>query len=133
MKHWKLDIIGYWVIGAGAKLKRFWNLASGLQIVQKISEKYAPCLYLLLDQVWWVNELWFKRYIQKGTLSHVLILSWRHKFGKSWNGQKYKNLNISKMEHNFLRNKKILNLWVKQRIFRSQYFIAEITFKYYCP
>ena len=36
-----------------------------LHIVQTISEKYRPCLNLSVDKVWWVNELWFKRYIQK--------------------------------------------------------------------
>ena len=44
-----------------AKLKRAWNLAPVLQIVQNISKNYCPCLYLSIDQVWWVNELWFKR------------------------------------------------------------------------
>ena len=43
------------------------------QIVQKIPESYYSCLYLSIGQVWWLNELWFKRYIQKCTLSHVLI------------------------------------------------------------
>ena len=57
-----------------AKFKSSWNLALVLEIIQKISEKYYPCLYLSIDQAWWVNELWFKRYIQKCTLSHVLIL-----------------------------------------------------------
>ena len=33
--------------------------------MQKTLEKYCPFLYLSIDQVWWVNELWFKRYIQK--------------------------------------------------------------------
>ena len=31
-------------------------------------------LYLSNGQVWWLNELWFKRYIQKCMLSHVLKL-----------------------------------------------------------
>ena len=74
MKHWKLDIIGYWELDQVAKLKRAWNLAAVLQIVQKILEKYCPCLYLWIDQVWFVNELWFKRYIQKCALSHGLTL-----------------------------------------------------------
>ena len=34
-----------------AKLKRAWNLAPVLQIVQKIPENYCPCLYLLIGQV----------------------------------------------------------------------------------
>ena len=50
-----------------------WNLAPPLQIVQKIFENYCPCLYLYTDQVLLLNELWFNRYIQKSTLSHVLI------------------------------------------------------------
>ena len=28
-----------------------------------------------IDQGWWVNELWFKRYIQKCFLSHVPIVT----------------------------------------------------------
>ena len=38
-----------------AKLKRAWDLAPVFQIVEKISEKYCPCLYLSIDQVWFVN------------------------------------------------------------------------------
>ena len=45
-----------------------WNLAPVLQMGKKISEKYYPCLYLSIDQAWWVNKLWFKRYLQKCTL-----------------------------------------------------------------
>ena len=37
MKHWKLDKIGYWEIGAGCLVEI--GLAPVLQIVQKISEK----------------------------------------------------------------------------------------------
>ena len=57
-----------------AKLKRAWNSAPVLQIVQKIPEKYCPCFYLSVDLVWWVNELWFKRYIQKNTHHDVKYL-----------------------------------------------------------
>ena len=46
------------------KLIRAWNSAPALQIIEEISEKYCPCFYLFVDQVWWVNELWFKRNIQ---------------------------------------------------------------------
>ena len=31
-------------------------------------------IYLSIDQGWWFNKLWFKRYIQKCTLSHALTL-----------------------------------------------------------
>ena len=56
-------------------MKTAWNVAPVLQIVQKISEKYWPCLYLSIDQVWCINELWFKRIIQKCTLPQGLILT----------------------------------------------------------
>ena len=42
-------MIGYWVIGAVENWTK--NLAQVLQIVQKIPEKYCPCLYLLIAQV----------------------------------------------------------------------------------
>ena len=67
-------IIPYSPFKEVAKFKKAWNSAPVLQITQKISRKYWPCLYLSIDQIWWVNELWFKRYIQKCTLPHVLIL-----------------------------------------------------------
>ena len=75
MKHCKPDITVYRVIAAVTKLERAWNLALVLQIVQKNSQKYFPCLYLSIDQVWWVNESWLKRCFQKCSLSHVLILT----------------------------------------------------------
>ena len=59
-----------WLLSNWRKLL-YWNLATVLQIVQKIPENYCPCLYLSIGQVWWLNELWFKRYTQKCTLSHV--------------------------------------------------------------
>ena len=52
MKQWNCDIIGYRVIGEVAKVKRNWNLAPVLQIVQIIPENYYLCLYLSTDQVW---------------------------------------------------------------------------------
>ena len=52
-------------------MKRTWNFAQVLQIIQKIPE---DSLYLSISQFWWLNKLWFKTYIQKCTLSHVIIL-----------------------------------------------------------
>ena len=52
MKHWNLEIVGYWLLKQVAKLKRTWNLAPVLRIVQKILENYYPYLYLSADQVW---------------------------------------------------------------------------------
>ena len=74
MKHWNLHIINYWVLEQVVKLKTTWNLAPVFPTAQKIPENYCPCLYLSISQVWWLSELWFKRYIQKCALSYVLIL-----------------------------------------------------------
>ena len=52
MKQWNLGIIGYWIIGPIVKLKRAWNLALVLQIVQTIPESYCSCLYLSIGQFW---------------------------------------------------------------------------------
>ena len=107
-------------------MKKTWNLAPVLQIVQKIPENYCPCLYLPIDQVWWLN-MWFKRYNQKCTLSHVLIMT-----SKIWwiTG----GLNIQKLEYlengtYFSTKWKILNMCLRWHIFRSYRFVAEVTFK----
>ena len=72
----KNETLGFWVIGLEqvAELKKTWNLALVPQIIQKIHENYCPCIHLSIGQVWWLNELWFKRYNKNSTLSHVLIL-----------------------------------------------------------
>ena len=114
-----------------AKLKRTWNLAPVLQIIQTISKKYCPCS-VSVDQVWLVNELWFKRYIQKYTIwcttninTHhdvtYLVNQWMVKNKKTWISQ---GRNIT-----FWWNKKILNLCLRWHILRSYCFVAEVTFK----
>ena len=111
-----------------SKLKRTWNLVPVLQIVQMIPENYCPWLYLSISHVWWLNELWFKSYIHKYTLSHVLtIIVTRHRYGKSWDGWKYKNLNILRTEIK-KKWKKILNLCLRWNILRSHHFVTEVTF-----
>ena len=52
MKHWNLDIIGYWELEQVTKLKRTWNLAPVLQNIQMTPENYYPCLYALVDHIW---------------------------------------------------------------------------------
>ena len=39
-------------LGQVAKLRRIWNLAPVLQIVQKVTENYCLSLYLSTGQVW---------------------------------------------------------------------------------
>ena len=56
IKHWNLDKIDYWVIGAGCWIKKHLELIPFLQICQKIPNSYFPCLYLSIDQDWWFHE-----------------------------------------------------------------------------
>ena len=58
MKCWNLDMIG-WELEQVAKLERTWNLASVIEIVQKIPDNFCSCLYLSTVQVLWLSELWF--------------------------------------------------------------------------
>ena len=111
-----------------AKLKRTWNLAPVLLIVQKIPENYFSCLDLSIGYVWWLNELWFKRYIQKCTMSLVLILIM---MSQIWKIMGWLKITWIFWEQNiaFVRNKKILSLWFRWHIFRSYRFVAEVTFK----
>ena len=109
-------------------MKRTWNLAPVLQIVQKIPENYCPCLYLSIDQVWWLNELWFKRYSKM----HLVSCTNTHhdvtdfvdlgivKNTKTWIS--------SERNITFLRNKKILNLRLRWHILRSYCFVVQVTF-----
>ena len=111
-------------------MKRAWNLAPVLQIVETIPENYCSSSYLSIGQVLWLNELWLKRYIQKCTLSYVLILimtlqTWVNhgmvKNTKTWKSWK-RNIIV-------LQNKKILNLRLRWHILRSYCFLTELTFK----
>ena len=63
-----------------AKFKRTWNLTPILQIVPKILENYCSCMHLSMGQVWRLNELWFKRYLQNCTLTDVRILIMTYKY-----------------------------------------------------
>ena len=99
LEFWHKSLVSSW--SRLLNWKKTWNLASVLQIVHKIPENYCPCLYLSIGQVWLFHELWLKRYVQKCALSRVLISSWRHRFGQSWDVQKYTNLHILRTEHKF--------------------------------
>ena len=44
MKHWNLDIIGYWVIGAGCQIKKGLELISSPLNCSKDSSKLFPLL-----------------------------------------------------------------------------------------
>ena len=116
-----------------ATLNRTWNLVPVLQLDQKISEKYCSCLYLLIDQVWWVNELWFKRYIQKCFLSHVLIVMMTSQIWLIMGCLNTKTWISWEQNITFLWDKKILNVYLRRHILRSYHFVGEVTLsKYLC-
>ena len=123
-KKWNTGILKQLVIEyleQVAKFKRTWNLAPVCQIVQKIPENYCPCLFLSIDRICWPNELWFKRYIPKCTLSHVLIMTSQICLDMA-------RLKIQKLEYLvngtelFSEIKKILNLSLRWLILRSYLF-----------
>ena len=132
MKHWNLDIIGYWVIGQVPKWKRTWNLAPVLQIVQKITEIIIyPCLHLSIGQVWWLHELWFKIVIY----SKMYLVSYTNTHCDNTDSVKHgmvKNIETwISWEQNiiFLQYKKILQLCLTWHILRNYHLVAEVTFK----
>ena len=97
-----------------AKLKRSWNFALFLQIVQKIPEDYCPCLHLSIVDLtslvtWWVVV---QKIIQKCTLSHV-------------NTHDVTDL----VKHGMAKNTKTLYNWcLKWLILRSYQFAVEVAF-----
>ena len=105
------------------------NLATFLQIVQKIPENYCPWLYLSTGHVWWLSKLWFKRYIQKCILSHVLILITTSSLVNHGMVKNTKAWISWERKITFLRNKKNLNLCLRWHILRSYHFVVEVTFK----
>ena len=104
-----------------------WNLAPVFHIVQKIRENYCPCLYLSIGPVWWLNKLWFKRYIQKCTLFHVLILTMTSDLVNCGTFQNTDIWTSQEQNTTFLQNKKILNLHLRWLILRNC-FVAEVIF-----
>ena len=98
VKHWNLDITAYLVIGAICQIEKDPALSPSPPNSSKDSKKYCPCLYLSVGQVWWLNELWFKRYIQKCTQSQILIVIM---ISQIWQMRRW--LKIQKLE--YLRTK----------------------------
>ena len=103
MEHWNLDIIGYWIIVTACLIEKDLKLSPGPPKFLKL----LPCLYLSIGQVWWLNDLWFKGYIQKcndtytnthhdvtDLVNHGMV--WNTKTWISWEWNK-----------TFLQNKKI--------------------------
>ena len=78
---------------------------------------------LLVGQVLWPN-LWFKRYIQSTFCADTHHVWTSFEVERTvWNIEKW---NISTTQHDFSIKKRILKLLLKDLIFRSFYFLAEV-------
>ena len=101
-----------------AKLKRTWDLAPILQMVQKIPGNHCPCLYLSIV----VQKIHSKMHPVSRTNTHHDVTNFGMvEITKTWISWEQ---NIT-----FLRNKKILNLCLRWHFLRSYCFVAEVTFK----
>ena len=104
-------------------MKRTWTLPQSSKLFKRFLKIIALVYFY---HVWWLNELWFKRYIRTCNLSHVLIpirasQIWYHhrmiKNTKTWISWEQ---NIT-----FLPNKKILTCALQ-----SYRFVVEVSFKW---
>ena len=104
MKHWNLDIVGYWVIGAGCEIEKDLKLRPSPPDCSKDSLKLLP-FYLSVGQVWWLNKLWFKSYIKQ--MHPVLRTNTYHDVTGLVNDWmlRNKNLNILRTEDNYYKIK----------------------------
>ena len=90
------------------------------------SRNFRKILSLLISINWWVNQLWFKRYIQKYTVSctnthHYVTDLVNHGMVKNTKAWISWERNIT-----FLWNKKILNLCLRWHILRSYCFVVKV-------
>ena len=103
-----------------AKLKRDWNFALVFQIVQIIPENYLPCWYRSIGQIWWLNEMWFKKYNQKCTVFHALVIFiMRSQIWQILRWLRKHNLEcLENGKKTFYKIKKIISLWLRWHILR---------------
>ena len=110
------------------KLKRTWNLAPVLHIVQKIRENYCPCLHQSIGQVWWLKWVVVQKIYSK--MHPVSCANTHHDVTDLANHEMLKNTKTwISWEWNitFLLNKQILNLYLRWHILRSYHFVDEIS------
>ena len=102
-----------------------WKGSGTLSQSSKFSKRFLKiialaCIHLSIGQGWWLNELCFKRYIQKCTKTHHDVTDLiNHRMTKNT-----KTWIFWEQNKTFLQDKKILNLSL-----RSYHFVAEVTFK----
>ena len=119
MKHWNLDLFGYWAIGASPSppncLKDYWKL---LLLLISINWPGLVTLWVV------VQKIYSKMYLVSCTNSYRDVTDLVNhrvvKIKKTWISWE---LNVI-----FLQNKKIIFLCFRWHILRSYHFVAEVTF-----
>ena len=131
MKHWNLDIFGYWIIGAGCEIKK--DLESSPS-PPNCSKNCWQLLHLLISINWrrmvtlWVvvQKIYSKMHLVSCTNTHGdvtdLVNHGMVKNTKIWISWEWNII--------FLWNKKFLNLRLRWHILRTYRFFAEVTFKH---
>ena len=128
MKHWNVDVNGYWVIGAGYQIEK------DLEPIPPNFSKDLGKSLLLFISINWPSLVTKWDVVQKiySEMHLVLCINSDHGFTDFVNHEMVKNTKTwIPWEWNitFLRNKKILNLCLIWHILRSYRFVAEVTFK----
>ena len=130
MKHWNLDIIGYWVTGAGCSIEKDLRLSPSPPNCSNDSWKLLP-LFISID---WPSLVTLWLVVQKiySKMQPVSCTDTHHEVTDLVNHRIVENTKTwISWEWNitFLQNKKILNLCLKWHILRDYHFVAEVTFK----
>ena len=129
MKHWNLDILGYWVIGVGCQIEKDMELSPSPPNCSNGSWILLP-LFISIN---WPNLLTLWVEVQKiySKMHPISCANAHHDVTDLVNQGMVKNTKTwisCKRNITFLRSKKILNLCLKWHIFRSYRFVVEVTF-----
>ena len=130
MERCNLDIIGYWVIGAGCSIEKNLELSPGSPNCSKDSWKLLP-LFISINWPNLVTEIScsskdvFKNTPSRTTTHHDVTYLVSHgmvKSTKTW---------LTQVRNIFFQwNKKNLNLCLRWHILRSYRFVAKVSFIY---
>ena len=128
MKHWKLDIISYWVIGASCQIEKSLELSPSPPNRSRDFRKILPSLI----SINWTSLVSWWVVVQKiySKIHPVSCSNNHHDVTDLVNHGMVKNTKTCiSTERNitFLQNKKILKPCLRWQIFRSYSFVAEVT------
>ena len=114
------------------KLKRVWIRTQSSKRTKKVAEYFPKLLSMIVsvvDQVSWLNDLWFKKCIQKCSLTHVILLITAPQYLKLMEMLKVQQIGISEECNKTLSwNKTIFKSCLKDHILQKLlHFSADIT------